>query len=76
MDTDDIDVMPALVPLAVNDLQAFAKWYQDVLGFSTLFEVPGQRVHLRREGCQDLPLKPAGPRGERPSVRAREGLSA
>src|SRR5690606_23908566 len=73
--SNEFYVMPAFVTLAVRDLQASAQWYQDVLNFRTLFEVPGQLVHLRREKYQDILLKPGVVMGEERSVRTGAGVS-
>ena len=59
MTADEFYVMPAFTTLAVQDLQMSSKWYQDVLSFFVLFEVPGHLVHLRRDRFQDILLKPA-----------------
>lgn len=59
MNSDDIYVMPMFVTLQVFDLPASTRWYQKVLGFSVLFQMPGQLVHLRREKFQDVLLKPS-----------------
>ena len=71
----EIYPMPSFPLLAANDLEASAKWYQDVLGFQHIFSMPGPGgsvalVHLRWLKYADLLLvgnrdgqELAGPRG-------------
>jgi len=56
--------MPVFATLAVADISRVAAWYQQALGFNTMFEAPGPAgqpalVHLRRRKYQDLLLVPA-----------------
>lgn len=70
---EEIYVMPSFPMLAVEDLAAAARWYQDTLGFSHVFTIPGaggqaQLVHLRWAKYADLllvnsPQPSAGPKG-------------
>lgn len=55
--------MPSFPTLAVRDLTAASEWYQQVLGFQLVFEMPGQNsspvlVHLRWAKYADLLLVP------------------
>lgn len=50
--TEEIYPMPSFPLLVASDLQASAKWYQEVLGFTHIFTMPGPGgapalVHLR-----------------------------
>lgn len=56
--------MPMFATLSVADVAAVERWYQDALGFKTMFAGPligGQPsiVHLRRNKYQDVLLVPA-----------------
>lgn len=53
--------MPSFPMLAVRDLAASSRWYQQVLGFQLVFEMPGPRgapvlIHLRWAKYADLLL--------------------
>ena len=53
--------MPAFPTLRVRDLAGSARWYQHVLGFQAVYELPGSDglpmlVHLRRARYQDILL--------------------
>ena len=53
--------MPSFPMLAVRDLAASARWYQQVLGFQIVFEMPGPSgapvlIHLRWAKYADLLL--------------------
>lgn len=53
--------MPSFPTLATGDLPTSAQWYQDVLGFRQVFEMPGRDgtpilVHLRWAKYADLLL--------------------
>ncbi len=55
--------MPSFPKLAVKDLVASTHWYQDVLGFTNVFEMPGHDgrpvlTHLRWTKYADLLLVP------------------
>jgi catechol 2,3-dioxygenase-like lactoylglutathione lyase family enzyme len=57
--TDDIYPMPSFPILMVGDLEASARFYQDVLGFRHIFSMPGPGsrpalVHLRWVKYADL----------------------
>jgi catechol 2,3-dioxygenase-like lactoylglutathione lyase family enzyme len=57
--TEEIYPMPSFPMLMVNDLDASAKFYQDVLGFKHIFTMPGPGgkpglVHLRWMKYADL----------------------
>jgi len=62
----EIYPMPMFATLAVADVAGVADWYEQALGFGTVFRAPaanGQQpplVHLRRRKYQDLLLVPAG----------------
>lgn len=55
----DFYVMPQFVTLDAANLLDSSQWYVHVLGFSVVFELPGQLVHLRRDRYQDILLRPA-----------------
>lgn len=53
--------MPSFPTLAVGSLQASSRWYQDMLGFRLVFEMPGPDgkpvlIHLRWAKYADLLL--------------------
>ena len=53
--------MPSFPTLAVRDLAASSQWYQQVMGFQLVFEMPGQSgapilIHLRWAKYADLLL--------------------
>ena len=51
--------MPVFLRLASPDVAGLARWYEDALGFSTMFALPGDAlVHLRRSKYQDVLLVP------------------
>ncbi len=57
--------IPLFPRLAVRDLSASVRWYREALGFTTVFELPGENgelrmAHIRREKYQDLMLLPDG----------------
>lgn len=59
----EIYPMPMFAKIAVPDVAAAAAWYQQALGFSSVFQAPavgGQPmlVHLRRRKYQDVLLVP------------------
>lgn len=64
--------MPSFPTLIVRDLEASAHWYQEVLGFTHVFTLPGPNgkpvlVHLRWIKYGDLLLrKPTGLPDDRP----------
>ncbi|NJD09825.1 MAG: VOC family protein [Gemmatimonadetes bacterium] len=64
--------MPAFPTLTVRDIEASARWYQEVLGFRHIFTIPGPGggpvlVHLRWTRYGDLLLRrPMGPPDDRP----------
>jgi uncharacterized glyoxalase superfamily protein PhnB len=67
----EIYPMPAFPTLDVRDLEASARWYQEVLGFRHIFTIPGPGgpvvVHLRWVKYGDLLLRrPMGPPDDRP----------
>jgi uncharacterized glyoxalase superfamily protein PhnB len=68
----EIYPMPAFPTLDVRDLEASARWYQEVLGFQHVFTIPGPGggailVHLRWVKYGDVLLRKAmGPPDERP----------
>jgi catechol 2,3-dioxygenase-like lactoylglutathione lyase family enzyme len=49
--------MPSFPTLAVRDVEASSRWYQEALGFASVFAMPGL-VHLRWAKYADLLLKP------------------
>lgn len=60
--------MPSFPTLAVRDIEASARWYQEALGFQNIFTIPGPGgapvvVHLRWARYADLLLRkqPAPP---------------
>lgn len=60
----EIYPMPMFATLTVADVNALSRWYQDALGFATIFAGPpiaGQpsMVHLRRRKYQDLLIVPS-----------------
>lgn len=60
----EIYPMPMFVKLAVQDVAAITAWYEQALGFATVFHGPVVRgqtalVHLRRRKYQDLLIVPA-----------------
>jgi uncharacterized glyoxalase superfamily protein PhnB len=64
--------MPMFATLSVADISGTAKWYEQALGFRTMFQAPavnGQPslVHLRRAKYQDLMLVPAAPQAAKPT---------
>jgi uncharacterized glyoxalase superfamily protein PhnB len=63
-DGHEIYPMPAFATISVTDVARVAAWYEQALGFATVFRAPdveGQPslVHLRRRKYQDLLLTPA-----------------
>ena len=68
----EIYPMPAFPTLTVRDIEASARWYQEVLGFQHVFTIPGPGgspvlVHLRWVKYGDLLLqKPMRPPDDRP----------
>ena len=57
----EIYPMPSFPTLAVRDLAASTRWYQQVLGFQLIFEMPGPSgapilIHLRWAKYADLLL--------------------
>lgn len=73
--TEEIYPMPSFPLLVVDDLEASAQWYQDALGFTHIFTMPGPGgtpalVHLRWTKYADLLIATArdgkpisGPKG-------------
>ncbi len=60
----EIYPMPVFVTLRVADVEVVTRWYEQALGFRTMFRAPaagGQPalVHLRRRKYQDLLVVPA-----------------
>ena len=72
MPSPEIYPMPAFPTLIVRDLEASARWYQEVLGFQHIFTLPGPGgspvvVHLRWVKYGDVLLRtPIGPPDDRP----------
>ena len=67
----EIYPMPSFPTLAVQDLKAISQWYQDVLGFQLVFEMPGEDgrpvlIHLRWSKYADLLLVPNSDRLDTP----------
>jgi uncharacterized glyoxalase superfamily protein PhnB len=52
--------MPSFPALAVHDIEKSSRWYQDVLGFTHVFTMPGL-VHLRWTKYADLLLRASPP---------------
>jgi len=46
--------MPMFVRLTVRDVDAARHWYHDVLGFESVFDIPGTMAHLRGRRYQDV----------------------
>ena len=74
----EIYPMPAFATISVTDVSRVAAWYEQALGFATVFRAPdvdGQPslVHLRRRKYQDLLLIPA--RVAAPSTDAPSSLT-
>lgn len=62
--------MPSFPMLAVADLAASSRWYQEALGFADVFTMRGPDgmpvlVHLRWRKYADLLLRPSGPTTEK-----------
>src|SRR5262245_19629655 len=60
----EIYPMPIFAKIAVTDIAAVSRWYEEALGFAVIFQMPGADgqpalVHLRRKKYQDLLLIPA-----------------
>ena len=53
--------MPSFVTVPTSDMAASVAFWTRALGFFTLFEIPGQLVHLRRWAFQDVLLVPGAP---------------
>ena len=54
---EDFYPMPMFVNLYVSDLDASLDWYQNTLGFRTVFGGPNEQfAHIRRDKYQDLLL--------------------
>jgi uncharacterized glyoxalase superfamily protein PhnB len=74
---DDIYPVPLFVQLSVRDVAASARWYQEALGFHSVYSMAGPdgkqlMNHLRLERYQDLMLVP-----QPPSLgRVEKGLGA
>jgi uncharacterized glyoxalase superfamily protein PhnB len=69
----EIYPMPMFATLAVADVAAVAAWYEQALGFGTMFSSPGpggqpSLVHLRRRKYQDLLLTPLPPGAATPEA--------
>lgn len=65
METTEFYPMPSFPTLAVIDLAASTRWYQEVLGFKLVFEMPNTEgrlilTHLRWTKYADLLLVPGG----------------
>lgn len=53
--------MPLFIKIFTNNLEASKKWYEEKLGFTTVYDFPNPNgavimSHLRREKCQDFML--------------------
>jgi predicted enzyme related to lactoylglutathione lyase len=46
--------MPMFVRLTVRDVELAKHWYHEVLGFDTVFDIPGTMAHLRGRRYQDV----------------------
>jgi catechol 2,3-dioxygenase-like lactoylglutathione lyase family enzyme len=60
----EIYPMPMFATIAVTDVAAVAAWYEQALGFSSIFRMPSPDgkpsiIHLRRRKYQDILLVPA-----------------
>ncbi|CAL8900065.1 VOC family protein [Kocuria varians] len=53
--------MPSFVTVTTSDMAASVTFWTGVLGFFSLFEIPGRLVHLRRWAFQDVLLVPGTP---------------
>jgi uncharacterized glyoxalase superfamily protein PhnB len=58
--------MPMFATLTVDDVAGLSRWYEQALGFRTMFAAPGpggqpSLVHLRRRKYQDLLIAPSRP---------------
>lgn len=63
---DEIYPMPLFVQLSVSDVVTSARWYQEALGFHSIYSMPGPdgtqlMNHLRLGRYQDLMLVPQPP---------------
>lgn len=58
MENSEIYPMPSFPMLEVSDLAASTRWYQDILGFVMVFEMPNALAHLRWMKYADLLLVP------------------
>lgn len=72
--------MPFFVQLIVHDLGASSRWYQDALGFRSVYAMPGpdgalRMVHLRLGRYQDLMLMPDPPDTSLPSAQRGKGVN-
>lgn len=47
-------LMPMFVRLEVPDVDATRRWFHDVLGFESVFEIPHTVAHLRGRRYQDV----------------------
>ncbi len=56
-------VMPMFVRLAVADVEASSDWYQQVLGFKSVFDIPHTVAHLRGNRYQDVLIVKGEPEG-------------
>jgi catechol 2,3-dioxygenase-like lactoylglutathione lyase family enzyme len=60
-------LMPMFVRLTVADVEASRDWYQQVLGFKSVFDIPHTVAHLRGSRYQDVLIvkgEPAGAPGQ------------
>ncbi len=48
--------MPMFVRLTVADVEASKRWYHEVLGFESVFDIPHTMAHLRGRRYQDVLL--------------------
>jgi uncharacterized glyoxalase superfamily protein PhnB len=56
--------MPSFPTLSVHNVEASARWYQEALGFASVFAMPGL-VHLRWAKYADLLLRPGAATAEK-----------
>jgi catechol 2,3-dioxygenase-like lactoylglutathione lyase family enzyme len=59
--------MPSFPTLGVRDVEASARWYQEALGFASVFAMPGL-VHLRWAKYADLLLRPGAATADKKGV--------
>ncbi len=61
--------MPMFARLSCRDIATSAAWYDEALGFATMFASPdGRMAHLRGRKYQDLMLVPAGEADPSPAM--------